>query len=61
MAHQLGVQYIVSSTGEAHFGEEEGTNDEVLVKNIKEIGFTEDYTMRDKDQPGDLGKADKAV
>jgi len=37
LAHRLGVQYIVSSTGEAHFGEEEGKNDEILVKNIKTL------------------------
>ncbi|MDR1506787.1 MAG: sugar phosphate isomerase/epimerase [Treponema sp.] len=37
LAADLGCQYIISSTGEAHFGKEEVFADDVLVKNIKSL------------------------
>ena len=37
LAAKLGCTYIISSTGEAHFGENESFADDVLVKNIKRI------------------------
>ncbi len=37
LAKRIGAKYIISSTGEAHFGKEEGTNDEFLIENIKEL------------------------
>jgi sugar phosphate isomerase/epimerase len=37
LASKLGCKYIISSTGEAHFGEDETVNDEVLVQNIKSL------------------------
>jgi len=37
LAGRLGCKYIISSTGEAHFGEDESFSDEVLIKNIKSI------------------------
>ena len=46
LAHKLGIKFIVSSTGEAHFGEEEGINDDILVKNITTLIPTlEKYDM----------------
>jgi len=37
LANRLGCHYIISSTGEAHFGEGETFNDDVLVQNIKSL------------------------
>ena len=37
LAHKLGCKYIITSTGEAHFGGEETLSDEVLVRNIKTL------------------------
>ena len=37
LASKMGCKYIVTSTGEAHFGKEEGANDEALVENIKSL------------------------
>lgn len=37
LAHRFGCEYIISSTGEAHFGEDESFSDDVLIKNIKAI------------------------
>lgn len=37
LAHRFGAQYIVSSTGEAHFGKDEAFTDEVLIENIKKL------------------------
>jgi len=46
LAHRFGMKYIISSTGEAHFGEEEGNPDDVLIANIKTLVPTlEKYDM----------------
>jgi len=37
LAAKMGCKYIVTSTGEAHFGEEEAMNDDILVENIKSL------------------------
>ena len=37
LASKMGCGYIVTSTGEAHFGKEEGANDDILVENIKSL------------------------
>ena len=37
LADRLGCKYIISSTGEAHFGEGETFNDDVLAQNIKSL------------------------
>ena len=37
LAHKLGCKYIITSTGEAHFGGEETLSNEVLVRNIKTL------------------------
>ncbi|NLC40014.1 MAG: sugar phosphate isomerase/epimerase [Clostridiaceae bacterium] len=37
LAHRFGAKYINSSTGEAHFGEDEAFTDDVLIKNIKTL------------------------
>ena len=37
LAHRLGAKYIISSTGEAHFGKEEKFADDVLIENIKRL------------------------
>ena len=37
LAAKMGCKYIVTSTGEAHFGEEEAMNDDILVDNIKSL------------------------
>lgn len=37
LAHRLGAKYIVSSTGEAHFGKDETFADDVLIANIKAL------------------------
>lgn len=37
LASKLGCEYIVSSTGEAHFGENESFADDVLVENVKRV------------------------
>lgn len=37
LASKMGCKYIITSTGEAHFGKEEGTNDDVLVEHIKTL------------------------
>ena len=37
LAAKLGCKYIISSTGEAHFGEEEEKSDDELIKNIKSL------------------------
>jgi len=46
LAHRLGSRYIVTSTGEAHFGEGEEFSDEELIKNISGfIPLLEKYDM----------------
>lgn len=46
LAHRLGAKYIVSSTGEAHFGKDERIADEVLIKNIQQLlPLLETYDM----------------
>jgi len=37
LAAELGSKYIISSTGEAHFGKDEKFADDVLVENIKSL------------------------
>ncbi|NLJ70312.1 MAG: sugar phosphate isomerase/epimerase [Clostridiaceae bacterium] len=37
LANDLGAKYIISSTGEAHFGEDEQFTDDVLINNIKDL------------------------
>jgi len=37
LAAKMGCKYIISSTGEAHFGKKEEFNDEELVKNLKTL------------------------
>ena len=37
LAAKLGCRYIVTSTGEAHFGEDEERNDDELIRNIKSL------------------------
>jgi sugar phosphate isomerase/epimerase len=37
LANRLGCQYIVSSTGEAHFGKDEVMTDDVLAENISTL------------------------
>jgi len=37
LAHRLGCKYIITTTGEAHFGEEETAGNDVLVQNIKSL------------------------
>ena len=37
LAAKLGCKYIVSSTGEAHFGEEENISDDELIRNIRSL------------------------
>ena len=37
LAGRLGCSWIVSSAGEAHFGEEQGTMDDLLVSNVKRL------------------------
>ena len=37
LAAKMGCKFIVTSTGEAHFGKEEGANDDVLVEHIKSL------------------------
>ena len=37
LAAKMGCKYIISSTGEAHFGEKEEFNDDLLVKNLKSL------------------------
>ena len=37
LAAKFGCKYIISSTGEAHFGEEETRSDDELIKNIKSL------------------------
>ena len=37
LARRFGASYIISSTGEAHFGEEEAFADDVLIENIKNL------------------------
>ncbi len=37
LARKMGCKYIITSTGEAHFGKEEGFNDDVLVEHIKQL------------------------
>jgi len=37
LAANMGCKYIISSTGEAHFGEKEEVNDDVLVENLKTL------------------------
>lgn len=37
LAAKLGCEYIISSTGEAHFGEGETFSDEVLAKHLKSL------------------------
>lgn len=37
LARKLGCKYIITSTGEAHFGSEDGFHDELLIDNIRKI------------------------
>ena len=37
LAAKLGCKYIITSTGEAHFGEGEAKSDDELIKNIKSL------------------------
>jgi len=37
LAAELGCDYIVSSTGEAHFGEDESFSDDILVRNLRKV------------------------
>jgi len=37
LARRFGAQYIISSTGEAHFGKDEAFADDVLIANIKKL------------------------
>ena len=37
LARRFGAQFIISSTGEAHFGEGEIMTDDVLIRNIREL------------------------
>jgi sugar phosphate isomerase/epimerase len=37
LANELGCKYIVSSTGEAHFGKDEVFTDDMLAKNLKAL------------------------
>jgi len=37
LAAELGCAYIISSTGEAHFGKDEQFSDDVLIENIKSL------------------------
>lgn len=46
LAHRLGARFVISSTGEAHFGENEVFADDVLIQNIKELlPALEEYDM----------------
>ena len=35
LAHELGCEWIISSTGEAHFGKGENSTEDTLIRNIK--------------------------
>ncbi len=37
LAKRFGAKYIISSTGEAHFGKDEAFTDDVLIQNIKAL------------------------
>jgi hypothetical protein len=37
LARRFGARYIISSTGEAHFGKDEAFTDDVLIENIKKL------------------------
>jgi L-ribulose-5-phosphate 3-epimerase len=37
LAHRFGAKWIISSTGEAHFGKDERFTDDVLIENIKAL------------------------
>lgn len=37
LAADFGAEYIISSTGEAHFGKDEAFTDDVLIENIKKL------------------------
>ncbi|MDD4079988.1 MAG: sugar phosphate isomerase/epimerase [Eubacteriales bacterium] len=37
LAERFGARYIISSTGEAHFGKDEAFADDVLIENIKNL------------------------
>lgn len=37
LANELGAKWIISSTGEAHFGKNESFTDDVLIQNIKAL------------------------
>ncbi len=37
LAKRFGARYIISSTGEAHFGKDEAFTDDVLINNMKEL------------------------
>ncbi len=37
LAERFGAEYIISSTGEAHFGKDEAFTDDVLIENIKKL------------------------
>jgi sugar phosphate isomerase/epimerase len=37
LAGKLGCKYIVTSTGEAHFGHDQGSPEDVLIANIKKV------------------------
>lgn len=37
LAHRFGAKWIISSTGEAHFGKDERITDDVLIENLKAL------------------------
>ncbi len=37
LARRFGAEYIISSTGEAHFGKDEAFTDDVLIENIRNL------------------------
>lgn len=37
LAHRFGAKWIISSTGEAHFGKDERITDDVLIENIRAL------------------------
>jgi sugar phosphate isomerase/epimerase len=47
LAHRFGAKWIISSTGEAHFGKDERITDDVLIANIKAlVPDLEKYDLR---------------
>lgn len=46
LAHKFDCKYIITSTGEAHFGSNENSGEDILVRNIKKcIPYCEKYGM----------------